>query len=259
MLTAVRAMARRVAHDLAHMDTRRLGPDATPEEQDELLAEVLENALEAAQGGGRARARAAGGAARGRRGRRRRLRPDGDRGRGGGGAARRSEAPQLEHQEAPLRSLHLPQHESSSFRYCTNFAVTGERPRRRGRSCRAWRSSATRCWWWATRGTLRVHVHTDEPDRAVGLFEAPGRSRASTSPTWSEQIAEREARLGAVAGGLRRGRGCQRRGPPAPLPGARGARGRRRADDEPLHLRAARGHPLRARAPRCSCCRTAPT
>src|SRR5881227_3852197 len=37
MLSAVRAMARRVAHDLAHMDKSRLGPDATPEEQDELL------------------------------------------------------------------------------------------------------------------------------------------------------------------------------------------------------------------------------
>ena len=47
MLTAVRAMASRVAHDLAHMDTPRLGPDATAEEQDELLAEVLERALEA--------------------------------------------------------------------------------------------------------------------------------------------------------------------------------------------------------------------
>src|SRR3954471_16337081 len=47
MLTAVRAMASRVAHDLAHMDTQRLGPEATAEEQDELLAQVLENALEA--------------------------------------------------------------------------------------------------------------------------------------------------------------------------------------------------------------------
>ena len=47
MLSAVRAMASRVAHDLAHMDTQRLGPEATAAEQDELLAEVLENALEA--------------------------------------------------------------------------------------------------------------------------------------------------------------------------------------------------------------------
>ena len=47
MLTAVRAMASRVAHDLAHMGTQRLGPEATAVEQDSLLAEVLENALEA--------------------------------------------------------------------------------------------------------------------------------------------------------------------------------------------------------------------
>src|SRR5512133_1190567 len=39
MLSAVRAMATRVAHDLAHMDKRRLGLDASSEEQDELLAE----------------------------------------------------------------------------------------------------------------------------------------------------------------------------------------------------------------------------
>src|SRR5438046_6755757 len=49
MLTAVRAMAHRVAQDLAHMDSPRLGPDAPPEEQDELLAEVLERALDAAK------------------------------------------------------------------------------------------------------------------------------------------------------------------------------------------------------------------
>src|ERR671928_947302 len=49
MLSAIRAMARRVAHDLAHMDVRRLGPDAGAADQDALLAEVLENALEAAK------------------------------------------------------------------------------------------------------------------------------------------------------------------------------------------------------------------
>ena len=49
MLSAVRAMAHRVAQDLAHMDTPRLGPDATAAEQDELIAEVLERALDAAK------------------------------------------------------------------------------------------------------------------------------------------------------------------------------------------------------------------
>src|SRR5437588_5336121 len=47
MLTAVRAMAHRVAQDLAHMDTRRLGDGVDSQEQDRLLAEVLERALKA--------------------------------------------------------------------------------------------------------------------------------------------------------------------------------------------------------------------
>src|SRR5438477_3210486 len=47
MLTAVRAMAHRVAQDLAHMDKTRLSPEASPEEQDELLADVLSRALAA--------------------------------------------------------------------------------------------------------------------------------------------------------------------------------------------------------------------
>src|ERR671911_2087601 len=48
MLTAVRAMAHRVAQDLAHMDKTRLEQGASDAEQDELLADVLERALEAA-------------------------------------------------------------------------------------------------------------------------------------------------------------------------------------------------------------------
>src|SRR5918911_3998347 len=45
MLSAVRAMAHRVAHDLAHMETPRLGPEANAEQQDAAIAEVLERAL----------------------------------------------------------------------------------------------------------------------------------------------------------------------------------------------------------------------
>ena len=48
-------------------------------------------------------------------------------------ALRGEDAPELAHQLAPGAPLHLPEHESSSFRYCTNFAVTGERARRRSR------------------------------------------------------------------------------------------------------------------------------
>ena len=47
MLSAVRAMAHRVAQDLAHMERQRLDAGAPPLEQDKLLADVLEGALEA--------------------------------------------------------------------------------------------------------------------------------------------------------------------------------------------------------------------
>src|SRR6476659_9640937 len=47
MLSAVRAMAHRVAQDLAHMEPQRLGAGVAPEDQDRLLADVLERALEA--------------------------------------------------------------------------------------------------------------------------------------------------------------------------------------------------------------------
>src|SRR4051794_5573034 len=49
MLTAVRAMAHRIAQDLAHMAPQRLDDGVPPEEQDRLLAEVLERALEAGE------------------------------------------------------------------------------------------------------------------------------------------------------------------------------------------------------------------
>src|SRR5688572_15225200 len=49
MITVVREMAHRVASELAHMEKQRLSADATDEEQDELLAQVLERALDAAE------------------------------------------------------------------------------------------------------------------------------------------------------------------------------------------------------------------
>ena len=124
MLSAVRAMAHRVAQDLAHIDTPRLGPEATAAEQDELIAEVLERALDAAQEAvergpeqlpvlkeaGVVDAGAYGLT----------VIVAGVRGR-----AARPRQPDLAHQPPPAHSLHQPEHESSTFRYCTNFAVTG--------------------------------------------------------------------------------------------------------------------------------------
>jgi uncharacterized protein len=193
MLSAVRAMASRIAHDLAHMDTRRLGPDATAEEQDELLAEVLENALEA---GKEAVERGPEQLAI--------LRESGVVDAGAYGltvivagclAALRGElAPELEHQYAPA-ALHHPEHESSSFRYCTNFAVTGDYLEA-GRFTALLEEIGDSVLVVGDDRTLRVHVHTDEPDRAVALFEDVGEVSRFDVADMQEQIAERTARLG---------------------------------------------------------------
>jgi dihydroxyacetone kinase-like predicted kinase len=113
------------------------------------------------------------------------------------------EAPRLEHHHAPPGGdLHLPQHESSRFRYCTNFAVTGENldgpsfvPRLE--------EIGDSVLVVGDRKTLKVHVHTDEPDLAVSIFEAdaerPEVSRLDVADM-REQVAERTARLGAAGG-----------------------------------------------------------
>ena len=49
ILTVVREMAHRVATELAHMPESRLGPDATSSEQNAIIADVIESALEAGQ------------------------------------------------------------------------------------------------------------------------------------------------------------------------------------------------------------------
>jgi uncharacterized protein len=196
MLTAVRAMASRVAHDLAHMDTQRLGPNATAEEQDDLLAEVLENALEAGKEAVR-------------RGPEQLavLRESGVVDAGAYGltviiagclaALRGMAAPQLEHEYAPA-ALHRPEHESSSFRYCTNFAVTGE-SLVAGHFTPLLERLGDSVLVVGDDRTLRVHVHTDDPDSAVALFEPAGEVSRFDVADMHEQVAERSARLAGEA------------------------------------------------------------
>ena len=195
MLSAVRAMASRVAHDLAHMDTQRLGPDATAEEQDELLAEVLEHALEA---GKEAVERGPEQLAI--------LRESGvvDAGAYGLtvilagclGGLRKDVAPQLDHQYAPA-ALHRPEHESSSFRFCTNFAVTGE-SLDAGPFTPLLEDLGDSVLVVGDDRTLRVHVHTDHPERAVALFEKVGEVSRFDVADMYEQVADRTARLSEV-------------------------------------------------------------
>ncbi|MFL5841376.1 MAG: DAK2 domain-containing protein [Thermoleophilaceae bacterium] len=196
MLTAVRAMAHRVAQDLAHMDKTRLGPEAPSDEQDALLADVLSRALQAGNEAverGPEHLRA--------------LREAGVVDAGAYGltvimagvvAALRGGQVELAHQEVDeaARSLHHPDHESSRYRYCTNFAVTGDMldgerfvPRLEliGDSVLVVGDDQT----------LRVHVHTDDPQLAVAVFEGAGEVSRLDVADMREQVAERDARLGA--------------------------------------------------------------
>jgi dihydroxyacetone kinase-like predicted kinase len=178
MLSAVRAMAARVAHDLAHMDTQRLGPDATAQEQDELLAEVLENALEA---GKEAVERGPDQLAI--------LRESGVVDAGAYGLTvilagclaglRDAAAPQLDHQYAPA-ALHRTSRRASVTARTSPSPASGSR---RAASRRCSRTSATRCWWWATTARCASTCTPTSPIARSSCSTPSARSRASTSPT----------------------------------------------------------------------------
>jgi uncharacterized protein len=200
MLSAVRAMAHRVAQDLAHMERQRLAGDAGAEEQDRLLADVLERALEA---GKEAVERGPEQLAV--------LRESGVVDAGAYGlvvivagliaALRGEDPPELAHQAPPLLDLHLPQHESSKYRYCTNFAVTG-RDLATPDFVDMLEQIGDSVLVVGDASTLKVHVHTDEPEMAMSMFVAHGGevSRLDVADM-REQVAERTARLSSDGAG----------------------------------------------------------
>jgi DAK2 domain fusion protein YloV len=192
ILTVVREMAHRVASELAHRSEVRLGPDATTLEQDEVIAGVIESALDAGQESVQ-------------RG------PDllpilreaGVVDAGGYGlivllagivgALRGGEAPVLEH-HAPARVSH-PQHASTTFRYCTNFAVTGSGLEQR-RFIAELEKIGDSVLVVGDATTLKVHVHTDDPDAATALFGDAGIVSHLDVADMSLQVQARDERLG---------------------------------------------------------------
>jgi DAK2 domain fusion protein YloV len=202
MLSAVRAMAHRVAQDLAHMEPQRLGAGVAPEEQDRLLAEVLERALEA---GNEAVRRGPEQLAV--------LREAGVVDAGAYGltvlvagmiAALRGDnrMPEVEHHAPPAHDLHLPQHEDSRYRYCTNFVVTGEALDSQ-KMVPMLEEIGDSVLVVGDPKTLKVHVHTDEPDLAVAIFIAQdGDVSRLDVADMREQVAERSARLAGSDGPL---------------------------------------------------------
>jgi DAK2 domain fusion protein YloV len=108
---------------------------------------------------------------------------------------RGDEAPKLEH-HAPAKISH-PQHASSTFRYCTNFAVTG---------------SALEASYFiplleqigdsvlvvGDQATLKVHVHTNDPERATAIFSEHGMVSRLDVADMREQVVARAERLAAA-------------------------------------------------------------
>jgi uncharacterized protein len=195
MLTVFREMAHSIFRRLAHMDEIRLSPDATPAEQDGLLAELLEDAvrdgeaavartpeqLEILRDSGVVDAGAYGlvvilaGVVAG-------LRGD-------------SASPSALQHHAPASDTR-PHHEDSRYRYCTNFIVIGS-----GLDSRSFvprlEELGDSVLVVGDEATLKVHVHTDEPEAAMALFEDTGQVSRLDVADMREQIAERTARLQA--------------------------------------------------------------
>jgi len=194
MLSAVRAMAHRVARDLAHLDTPRLGPDSSPAEQDELIAEVLERALDA---GNEAVERGPEQLPV--------LKEAGVVDAGAYGltvivagvvaALRGENGTELAHREAPAAHIeNRPEHESSTFRYCTNFAVTGE-GLEAGTFTPLLEAMGDSVLVVGDEHTLRVHLHTDDPEAAVAFFADAGEASRLDVADMHQQVADRTARL----------------------------------------------------------------
>ena len=191
ILTVVREMAARAASEIAHMAEPRLQHRVDDATQNEMLAYVLEHALDAGQASVK-------------RGPELLpiLRDAGVVDAGGYGltiifagviaALRGADPPPLEHY-SPAR-ITQPQHASSTYRYCTNFAVTGS-----DLDASKWIARLERLGdsvlVVGDAHTLKVHVHTDEPERATGLFDGVGSVSRLDVADMHEQVEERTLRI----------------------------------------------------------------
>jgi hypothetical protein len=108
-------------------------------------------------------------------------------------AALRGDAPPPVEHYAPARVTH-PHHHSSSYRYCTNFAVTGE-----GLASGPWierlEAIGDSVLVVGDEQTLKVHVHTDAPEQATSLFAGVGSVSRLDVADMRLQMAERSGRL----------------------------------------------------------------
>src|SRR5262249_57782308 len=91
------------------------------------------------------------------------------------------------------------EHASSTYRYCTNFAVTGAELQA-GRYVGALEALGDSVLVVGDRSTLKVHVHTDDPERAIAVFDGAGEVSHLDVADMRAQIGQREARLATNGG-----------------------------------------------------------
>ncbi|HTR71991.1 MAG TPA: DAK2 domain-containing protein [Solirubrobacteraceae bacterium] len=194
ILTVAREMAHKIVTDVAHSsENPRLGPATDPKMQDTAIADALERAVTAGQESVKRGPELLAA-----------LREAGVVDAGGYGltivfagvvaALRGEEAPELDHY-APAQITH-PEHESSTYRYCTNFAVTGNDliP---GAFIAPLEALGDSVLVVGDASTLKVHLHTDEPERATAVFAKAGEVSRLDIADMRVQVAEREDRLSA--------------------------------------------------------------
>jgi DAK2 domain fusion protein YloV len=193
MLTVFREMAHSVAQKLAHMEDVRLPAGTTPEQQDAMLAALLEEVvrdgekavartpeqLEVLRESGVVDAGAYGlvvifaGVVAG-------LRNDD------------SATPELAHHTPAIATR--PHHEDSRYRFCTNFIVTGTALDSRAHVAPL-EELGDSVLVVGDETTLKIHVHTDTPESAMALFDGVGDVGHLDVADMRQQVAERTARL----------------------------------------------------------------
>ena len=196
ILTVAREMAHQIVTDVAHSpENPRLEPNTEPGEQDRAIAAALERAVHAGQDSVKRGPEMLAA-----------LKDAGVVDAGGYGltimfagvvaALRGEEAPALEH-HAPARITH-PQHDSSTYRFCTNFAVTGT-GLSAGRYIEQLEQLGDSVLVVGDTSALKVHLHTDRPELATAVFADAGEVSRLDVADMHAQVAEREERLEAGA------------------------------------------------------------
>jgi DAK2 domain fusion protein YloV len=197
ILTVAREMAHKIVTDVAHSPGNpKLGPATEPLEQDEAIAAALERAVVAGQDSVKRGPELLA-----------ELREAGVVDAGGYGltimfagmvaALRGDDPPELDH-HAPARISH-PEHTSATYRFCTNFAVTGSglSP---GRFIEPLEELGDSVLVVGDTRTMKVHLHTDEPELATAVFASAGEVSRLDVADMRLQVGERDARLAQTDG-----------------------------------------------------------